>query len=83
MTFERGNQVLNTQCDGRSPKARLEGLMMAMADFHVQMNFLKMIYDTLFKVIILLLLYCHLGPELACMFSPMVHLVIYATYLEM
>lgn len=44
--------MLNTQCDGKTPRARLEGLMMAMADFHVQMNFLKMIYDTLFKVII-------------------------------
>lgn len=43
---------MNTQGDGKSPRDRLEGLMMAMADFHVQMNFLKMTFGILFKVII-------------------------------
>ena len=50
LTFERGQQVQSTQSDGRTPADRLEGLLMGMADFHVQMNFLKLIYRVLFQV---------------------------------
>lgn len=53
LTFERGLQVLHTQSDGKSQEDRLEGLLMAMADFHVQINLLKVIYRILFRVIIL------------------------------
>lgn len=51
MTFERGQQVLHTQSDGVTQSERLGGMLMAMADFHVQMNFLKLAYRILFKVI--------------------------------
>ena len=53
LTFERGQQALHTQSDNILPEDRLEGLLMAMADFHVQINLLKMIYKMLFKVVIL------------------------------
>ena len=53
LTFERGQQALNSQGDGSTGFQKLEGLMMAMADFHVQMNFLKLIYKMLFKVCIM------------------------------
>ena len=50
LSFERGKEVLHTQSDAKTPTDRLEGILMGMADFHVQMNFLKMIYKMLFKV---------------------------------
>lgn len=50
LTFERGLQAINSQCDGTTSIDRLEGLVMSMADFHVQLNLLKLIYKLLFKV---------------------------------
>lgn len=50
LSFERGQQVLSSQSDGVTKADRLEGLVMAMADFHVQMNFLKMGFKMLFHV---------------------------------
>ena len=58
LTFERGQQAMHTQSDNIRPEDRLEGLLMAMADFHVQINLLKLIYKMLFKVVSHLLLYC-------------------------
>ena len=50
LTFERATQAQHSQSDGDTKVDRLEGLIMAMADFHVQMNFLKMAYQILFEV---------------------------------
>lgn len=42
--------VISSQSDGKTATDRLEGLVMGIADFHVQMNFLKMGYKVLFSV---------------------------------
>lgn len=50
LSFERGQQVISSQSDRKTSSERLEGLLMGMADFHVQMNFLKMGFKILFHV---------------------------------
>ena len=50
LTFERSQQAINSQSDGKTPADRMEGLVVVMADFHVQLNFMKLIYKTLFQV---------------------------------
>lgn len=42
--------MISSQSDAKTSMERLEGLVMAMADFHVQINFLKMAYKILFHV---------------------------------
>lgn len=50
LSFERAQQVVSSQSDGLTSIDRLEGLIMGLADFHVQMNFLKLGYKILFHV---------------------------------
>ena len=50
LTFERSQQAINSQSDRTTPADRMEGLVVVMADFHVQLNFMKLIYKTLFQV---------------------------------
>ena len=44
LTVERPQQAINSQSD------RMDGLVVAMADFHVQLNLINLIYKTEFQV---------------------------------
>ena len=45
LTFERSQQAINSQSDRTTPADRMEGLVVVMADFHVQLNFMKLKYS--------------------------------------
>ena len=50
LSFERAMGVIGSQGDGRNKSERIDHLIPVMADFHVQMNFLKLIWKHLYKV---------------------------------
>ena len=46
LTFERSQQAINSQSDRKTPVERTEGLVVVLAGFHVQLNFMKLEYKT-------------------------------------
>ena len=46
LTIERSQQVINSQSDRKTPVERMEGLVVVLAGFHVQLNFMKLEYKT-------------------------------------
>ena len=43
LTIEVSQQEINSQSDRKTPEDRMEGLVVVLADFDVQLNFMKLI----------------------------------------
>lgn len=50
MSFKNGKLAQETQADVLTPEGRIEGLIMALSDFHSMMNLLDVIFKTCFTV---------------------------------
>jgi hypothetical protein len=50
LSFYHGKLAQQTQADCLTPEKRLEGLVLALSDFHAMMNLIDVIYKTSFSV---------------------------------
>lgn len=56
LSFNNGKLAHATQSDNGDPEVRLEGLIMAISNFHALMNLLDFLFKTSFTVSILLII---------------------------